>query len=217
MFQADMLKYCIIISLIFVSVLQIAHAEETVNLLDKYLDGLDNVQANFKQTLLNENGIEIETSSGIVYMQRPGKFRWDYKEPYTQMIITDGQTLWLYDEDLEQVTIRDISKSIEDTPAAILSGQENINEVFVIVDMGDIEGFWWIELTPRDIENQYSSVRLGFDKNDLGMMILFDNLGQVTRIDFSETQRNGELDNTLFTFDPPAGIDVIDDRGLTEK
>ena len=216
MFQADMLKYCIIINLIFVSVLQIAHAEETVNLLDKYLDGLDNVQANFKQTLLNENGIEIETSSGIVYMQRPGKFRWDYKEPYTQMIITDGQTLWLYDEDLEQVTIRDISKSIEDTPAAILSGQDNINEVFVIIDMGDIDGFRWIELTPRDIENQYSSVRLGFDKNDLGMMILFDNLGQVTRIDFSETQRNGELDNTLFTFDPPAGIDVIDDRGLTE-
>jgi len=209
-------KYDLLIvlsSLLFISILQIAHAEETTNLLDNYLEGLDNVQANFKQTLLNENGEEIETSTGIVYMQRPGKFRWDYKEPYLQKIITDGQTLWLYDQDLEQVTIRDISQSIENTPAAILSGQENIDEVFVVVDLGNIDGFQWIELTPRDIENQYSSIRLGFDKSDLGMMILFDNLGQVTRIDFSATQRNGKLDEALFTFVPPEGIDVIDDRG----
>ena len=202
-----------IVSLIFITVSQTARAEETANLLDNYLKGFDNVQANFKQTLLNEHGEEIEKSSGIVYMQRPGKFRWDYKEPYKQMIITNGQTLWLYDQDLEQVTIKDISKSIENTPAAILSGQENIKEVFVIVDMGEIDGFHWIELTPRDIENQYTSVRLGFNNNDLGMMILFDSLGQTTRIDFSGTQRNEKIDEILFTFDPPTGVDVIDDRG----
>jgi len=204
--------YLFIISFSFLAMFQLAKAEE-VSPLDAFLDNLDTFQAEFKQTLVNENGEELETVTGIVYMKTPGKFRWDYQDPYSQMIITDGSTLWLYDEDLEQVTVKDISGSIENTPAAILSGEENIKEHFIIIDMGDIEGFNWIELTPKDIENQFSSIRLGFDKNKLGMMVLFDNLGQTTRIDFLNSIRNRKLESSLFTFEPPINVDVIDDRG----
>ncbi len=195
---------------IAITLLNTASADVTNNPLDHFLEGMDDIKANFKQTLLNEHGEELETSSGIVYMSRPGKFRWDYTEPYSQQITTDGNTLWIYDEDLEQVTIRDISNSIENTPAAILGGTGDFDDHFVIINIGNIEGFEWVELTPRDIENQYHSIRLGFNKKHIGMMILFDNLGQTTRIDFIDSERNTNLDDSLFVFEPPEGVDVID-------
>ena len=188
------------------------HAEEKENPLDHFLNKLESFTADFTQTLSSENGQLLEESSGVVYMQNPGKFRWVYEEPYSQIIVTDSKTLWLYDEDLEQVTIRDISESIDSTPAAIISGQEKINEHYVTVDLGEIEGFDWIELTPRSIENQYNSVKLGFDGNNLGMMVLADNLGQVTRIDFTNPVRNKRLGGPLFLFEIPEGVDVVDDR-----
>ena len=193
------------------------HAGEKENPLDNFLHNLNSFKADFTQTLSNERGDILETSSGEVYMQNPGKFRWVYKDPYSQLIITDGETLWIYDEDLEQVTIRDISKTIDKTPAAVISGQENINEHYVSIDMGNIEGYDWIELTPRDIENQYSSVRLGFNKNELGMMVLFDNLGQTTRIDFLNPVRNQHFEGPLFTFEIPDNVDVIDDRNTGKQ
>ena len=121
--------------------------------------------------------------------------------------------LWFYDEDLEQVIIREASSSVEGTPVAILGSYEDIDKQFIIIDMENIEGFDWVELTPRDIESQYNSIRLGFDKEKLGMMVMFDNLGQVTRIDFTEEVINKKLDNSTFDFEPPEGIDIIDDRG----
>ena len=193
------------------------HAGEKENPLDNFLHNLNSFKADFTQTLSNERGDILETSSGEVYMQNPGKFRWVYKDPYSQLIITDGETLWIYDEDLEQVTIRDISKTIDKTPAAVISGQENINEHYVSIEMGNIEGYDWIELTPRDIENQYSSVRLGFNKNELGMMVLFDNLGQTTRIDFLNPVRNQHFEGPLFTFEIPDNVDVIDDRNTGKR
>jgi len=187
-------------------------AEEKPNPLDHFLNKLESFQADFVQTLANEQGVTLETSSGVVYMQNPSKFRWVYQEPYAQLIVTDGKTLWLYDEDLAQVSIRDIEESINNTPAAIISGQENIDKYYVMVDLGKIEGYDWIELTPKDVENQYNSVRLGFDDNNLGMMIMFDNLGQVTRIDFHNPLRNKRFGGPLFTFETPEGVDVVDER-----
>ena len=194
-----------------------AFAENVSNPLDNFLDNLESFKADFTQTLSNEHGDILETSSGEVYLQNPGKFRWVYMEPYSQLIITDGVTLWIYDEDLEQVTIRDISKTIDKTPAAVISGQEDVNKYYVSIDMGKIEGYEWIELTPKDIENQYSSIRLGFNGNELGMMVLFDNLGQITRIDFQNPVRNRRFGGPLFTFEIPENVDVIDDRNTGEQ
>ena len=207
-----------VIIFIFLSLVNTSlHAGEKESPLDNFLHNLESFKADFSQTLSNERGDILETSSGEVYLQNPGKFRWVYREPYSQLIITDGVTLWLYDQDLEQVTIRDVSKTIDKTPAAIISGQENINKYYVSIDLGEIEGYDWIELTPRDIENQYSSVRLGFNRNELGMMVMFDNLGQITRIDFHNPVRNKRFGGPLFTFEIPENVDVIDDRNSGEQ
>jgi outer membrane lipoprotein carrier protein len=210
------MKKVFLFCILYFSLVFSAFAENTKNALDHFLNNLESFKADFTQTLSNERGDILETSSGEVFLQNPGKFRWVYKEPYSQLIITDGVTLWLYDEDLEQVTIRDISTTIDKTPAAVISGQENINEHYVSTDMGEIEGYDWMELTPKDIENQYSSVRLGFDKNELGMMVLFDNLGQITRIDFENPVRNKRFGGPLFTFEIPENVDVIDDRNNSD-
>ena len=212
-----LIKTIFILFTFHISLFSSAFAAEKPNPLDHFLNKLESFQADFVQTLSNEQGVTLETSSGVVYMQNPSKFRWVYQEPYEQLIITDGKTLWLYDEDLAQVTIRDIEESINNTPAAIISGQENIDKYYVTVDMGEIEGYNWIELTPKDTENQYSSVRLGFDDNNLGMMIMFDNLGQVTRIDFNNPLRNKRFGGPLFTFVAPEGVDVVDDRVQAEN
>ena len=191
-----------------------AYAEnKTEDHLTRFLDNMQTLQANFKQTLVDEQGIELESTSGVVSLKRPNKFRWDYKHPYLQTIVTNGEVLWIYDEDLEQVTIREVSSSVEGTPVAILGTYEDIDKQFIIIDLENIEEFDWVELTPRDIESQYDSIRLGFNKEKLGMMVIFDNLGQVTRIDFTEEVINKKLDNHTFDFEPPEGIDVIDDRG----
>ena len=183
------------------------------NILKRFLGNMQTLEANFKQTLVDDQGIELESTSGVVYLNRPDKFRWDYKIPYTQTIVTNGELLWFYDEDLEQVTIRDVSTSIENTPSVIFGSYEDLDAQFIIIELGNIEEFDWIELTPRDIESQYNSIRLGFEKDKLGMMVMFDNLGHVTRIDFTEEVLNKKMDDSIFNFEPPQGIDILDDRG----
>lgn len=198
------------------SLFRLAPAEEPADPLAFFLDKLDSFQADFRQTLANEQGKVLETSTGKVYMQNPGRYRWEYEKPYSQLLITDSTTLWIYDKDLAQVTIKDVSKAIDTTPAAIISGKKNITENFVVVNMGVIDGFDWIELTPRDVDNQYRSVKIGFNKNTLAMMILNDNLGQITRIDFLNPVRNKRVGGPLFTFEMPQGVDVIDERQQTK-
>ena len=188
-------------------------AVERVDPLKMFLSEFDSMQANFSQTLLNENGEQLEKTSGTLYLQQPGKFHWQYKEPYVQEIISNGEVLWIYDEDLEQLTIRNIDRdTIEKTPAAIILGDSRLEKHFVQVDMGNIDGFDWIELTPRDLEAQYKNIRIGFDRRRLGMMIIADNLGQTTRIDFNEVNKNTALSSKLFEFEIPDDVDVIDER-----
>ena len=188
------------------------YAEDSTIQLDKFLDGLESMSATFEQTLLNQYGEELEKSMGMMHLRRPGMFHWAYSEPYVQYLISDGVNLWIYDEDLEQVSIRDISNMIDDSPAAILAGDIDIDAHYIVMNSessGDID---WLELTPRDIESQYIAIRLGFQNEQLVRMILFDSLGQTTQIVLLDIERNNTLDIELFQFTPPAGVDVIDSR-----
>ena len=202
-------------TLIFLLIGSAVYAQDDVtepNRLEHFLDNLETFSAGFEQILSNEFGEEIETSVGVVYLMTPGKFHWAYYEPYSQFIISNGITLWIYDEDLEQVTIRRMSDSIENSPAAVLGGDIDIDAHYVVIDLEAKDGINWLELTPRDNDSQYDSIRLGFNNENLAEMILFDNLGQETRIRFLDAKRNLTLDHSLFVFDPPEGVDVIDDR-----
>ena len=180
--------------------------------LDTFLSGLETLQADFTQRLLNQYGEELETSTGVLYLKRPGMFHWSYSDPYLQQLISDAETLWIYDEDLEQLTIRGVSGLLEDSPAAILGGDMDINAHYVVEQNEDENGEPWLELTPRDTESQYHGIRLTFAGDNLQQMILFDSLGRTTQIVLDNLVRNPELDEALFQFNIPEGIDVIDAR-----
>jgi outer membrane lipoprotein carrier protein len=191
-------------------------AENSNDPLQRFLDDFISLEANFVQSLINENGEELEKSEGVLHLQQPGKFHWSYETPYTQKIISNGDVLWVFDEDLEQLTIRKMGDAIEQTPAGIILGNNDITEHFIQVNMGVIENHDWIELTPKNIEAQYNNIRLGFEDSKLGMMIIVDNLGQTTRIDFTDVKKNAELSPALFDFEIPDNVDVIDERQETD-
>jgi chaperone LolA len=178
--------------------------------LDKYLAEFNTLEASFSQELADEKGAVRQRSQGKVYLQRPGKFRWEYQKPYEQLIVADGKKVWIYDKDLEQVTAKPLHAAIGNTPALLLGGQVNIEKEFTISEDGRKEGLQWLTLKPQGKENQYSDIRLGFEGSTLRNMELHDNFGQTTRIRFAEEQRNKKLAPSLFEFKPPAGVDVMD-------
>lgn len=180
--------------------------------LDGFLADLHTFHAAFEQQLLNEYDELLEKSTGVVYLRRPGMLHWAYREPYAQQIISDGTTLWIYDQDLAQVSIRDALDAIENTPTAILTANIDIKAHYIIIELEPEGGLDWLELTPRDIDSQYSAIRFGFNAESLSAMILFDNLGQKIRIDFQKPQRNTALGQERFQFSLPKGVDVIDAR-----
>lgn len=189
-----------------------AESNNPANVLDNFLNGLQTYSAGFEQEIYDETGKELEKSYGVFYMRRPGMFHWAYYEPYSQMLISDGVNLWIYDEDLEQVIIKNIANQIGNSPAAILGGDVKINEFYVVIRMDRDDGFDWLELTPRDIDSEYKTIQLAFKDNQLMKMVLFDNLGQQNMITFLDTKRNPPLNLELFSFTPPQGVDVIDNR-----
>jgi outer membrane lipoprotein carrier protein len=182
--------------------------------LDKYLKDFATLKANFEQVLVNEKGMTLETAKGVVYLQRPGKFRWDYQQPSEQTIVADGTKVWIYDKDLAQVTVKQLTAAIGNTPALLLGGKVDVDREFVIKELGDDGGVRWVALEPRDKHSQYADIRLGFDGSVVKRMELHDNLGQVTRITFSDEQRNPKIDPQLFNFVPPKGTDVINAKDL---
>ncbi|MGH8563461.1 MAG: outer membrane lipoprotein chaperone LolA [Gammaproteobacteria bacterium] len=183
--------------------------------LDEFLKGLVNLKAGFEQVLLDEEGVERERSQGTFYLSRPGRFRWDYERPYQQSIVADGRRVYVYDKDLEQVTVKSLQKALGSTPALLLGGEVNIEDHFVVSRGAPAEGLVWLELGPKDARaaresGGYAQIRLGFAGSSLKRMDLRDNLNQTTRIEFKNAERNPSLDPSLFTFTPPPGVDVLD-------
>jgi len=201
-------KFAFILTALSLSIA--AHAGEARQALDAYLADFKTLLAKFDQTVVNEKGQTLETSSGRVYLQRPGRFRWDYEKPYEQTIVGDGAKVWVYDKDLEQVTIRPMQKVLGSTPALILGSDTRIDEQFNVTEDGHRDGAAWLTLIPRDARNEYAKVRLGFEGKDVRWMELFDNFGQTTRLKFYAEQRNQPIDAVVFAFTPPAGVDVND-------
>ena len=187
-------------------------AEAAPDPLARFLTDFQSLQAGFVQTLINESGERLEQTEGMLYLQQPDKFHWAYQIPYQQQIITDGELLWIFDEDLEQVTVREAGVAIRQTPAAVILGDTDIGAHFIRLELGRIDGFDWIKLTPRDAESQYDHLRFGFDHNRLAMLIIEDQFGQIIRIDFKDVVKNADLPADLFQLQIPAGVDVIDER-----
>lgn len=177
--------------------------------LDAFLQGLQTLQANFRQTLRDGQGRMVEQSSGTLVIRRPDRFRWDYSEPNQQVIVADGKKLWLYDVDLEQVTVRPMEKSLAGTPAVLLSGAEDLRTSFDIERVKRQGKTSVVTLNPKRGDTDFKSVSIGFTGKDLGFMQLNDKLGQSTLLEFSKVRRNASVDDARFVFTPPSGVDVI--------
>lgn len=177
--------------------------------VERYLERLDTLRAEFVQQLFDRGGELRDESSGTLAMARPGRFRWDYRHPAPQLLVSDGRSVWLYDADLEQVTVRPVGDALSQTPAMLLAGKGRASETFVVRAGAQSGGLEWVELRPRQDNADFSVVRLGFRGGDLERLDLEDRLGQTTRITFSRIERNPRLQPALFTFVPPPGVDVV--------
>lgn len=182
--------------------------------LRNFLTGVTTLRADFRQRVIDSRQQLVEDSAGRVLMQRPGRFRWDYQQPHARAIVADGQKLWLYEADLDQVIIRQLEDGIGDTPAALLTGRQDVLERFTISKSWQADGIQWVALAPKAADADFAAVRLAFDGPKLVNLELDDRLGQQTRLDFSRVELNPRLDDRSFRFDIPPGADVIDDSAL---
>lgn len=179
--------------------------------VESFLQGLEGLQAQFKQVLTDRNGRTIDESSGALSIRRPDRFRWDYQQPYEQIIVADGARIWLYDSDLEQVTVRKLDDTLSATPAMLLSGKGNLEDNFNVTQVAQDGAVQWVRMEPKRGDTDFKWIRLGFDNGALKFMQLADKLGQTTQLEFSKLERNPPLDPSRFIFSVPPGADVIGD------
>ncbi|MFO1371678.1 MAG: outer membrane lipoprotein chaperone LolA [Candidatus Competibacteraceae bacterium] len=181
--------------------------------VQRYFRDLQALRADFIQRVFDEHSRVLQTSSGRMLMQKPGKFRWDYRTPAEQIIVADGERLWAYDVDLAQVTVRKLDKALSSTPLALLSGAAPIEETFDVGSVRRQDGLEWYDLTPKQPQAEFRFLRVAFKGDTLVSLELEDSFGQHTRLDFQKLERNPTLDPALLKFTPPPGVDVVGDAG----
>lgn len=181
--------------------------------LGKLLDAIHSMKADFKQTLYDQRGRTMQKSYGQMALQRPGKFRWDVRKPMPQLLIANDTKLWIYDPDLEQLTIRTIQKSAGETPALLLShDQASLEEHFMVQSLPKKSSDEnWFSLTPKHPDNMFASVQMGFVHQQIREMRLQDHLGQTTSIQFQNIKMNATLPSSLFVMKPSRTVDIIDE------
>ena len=186
----------------------IVHASG-IDALKSFLNGTQAASARFAQMVLDSNMKMLQQASGTMEFSRPGKFRWVYHKPYEQVIVSDGSRLWIYDKDLNQVTVRSLDRALGSSPAALLAGKDVLEENYTLNNIGTQEGLEWVEAVPKRQDTAFERVRIGFGKTGLEAMELRDQFGQITVIKFADVERNPKLPAGTFEFKPPPGADVI--------
>ena len=186
-----------------------------IDKLHRFLETTKTLSADFTQTVVARNGKKPQQAGGVMMISRPGKFHWQIDTPYKQLLVGDGEKVWMYDPELRQVTVRKVNAALGSTPAALLVGEVDgkgrtaLEKNFTLREAGERDGLEWLEATPKAAESGFERLRLGFSGNELKSMELFDNFGQTTSLVFSKIVRNPSLAPSLFRFVPPAGVDVI--------
>jgi len=176
-----------------------------------YFNGLHTLEADFDQQVVDSEHNIQQSSQGHMWIQRPGLFRWDYETPYRQQIVADGERLWSYDEDLEQVSVQNVADVLTSTPAMLLSGSRPMEEVFTIEELASGTSVRQVLLTPKSADSNITAITLYFDVDTLVHMRAHDSFGNTTTFSFFNLERNRDLDPELFRFIPPANTDVIGD------
>jgi outer membrane lipoprotein carrier protein len=167
------------------------------------------VRANFHQLVTDRQGRKVQEVYGEMQLKRPNKFRWDYNQPFEQQIVSDGDKVWLYDIELAQVTVRPLGKALGSSPAALLAGDSNLEKNFKLNNVDSKDGIDWVNANPNNEDSGFEKILLGFKNDQLQEMQLVDSFGHQTKIVFSKLENNPVINNQVFLFKPPAGVDVV--------
>lgn len=183
--------------------------------LESFVTEVQTLSGSFTQTVYGADGTFDDEYTGGFAVHRPGRFRWSYESPYEQLLVADGQRLWNYDIDLEQISVTDQSTALGQSPAKILSGTADALQSLEIQGAFESEGVLWVQMAVLDDTSDFAALRFGFevDAGRLAGMQVTDNLGQLTVIEFRDVTENQTLDDELFRFVPPPNADVV---GLEE-
>lgn len=183
---------------------------DAVQHLHRFFQDTQALRARFQQTVLDAQGRKVQQVDGVMQLLRPGRFRWDYHKPYVQIIVGDGQKVWLFDPELNQVTVRAMDQVLGSSPAAMLAGGRETEKAFILRDSGRQGVLEWVEVTPRDksAESGFERILIGFNDARLEEMELHDHFGQTTVIVFSQMEHNPRLEARNFRFVPPVGADI---------
>lgn len=180
--------------------------------LKAFTTGLKGLDGQFEQQVYDAKGKLKETSSGRVALSAPRLFRWEYAKPYPQLIVADGNKVWVYDPDLQQVTVRAQGSEEQNSPLSALIDPARLDKQFDVQESGIADGLQWLTLTPRsEGDASFQSARLGFGKAGLVRMEVVDAVGQNTKIGFSNWKRNPGFAATTFKYTPARGVDVVGD------
>jgi outer membrane lipoprotein carrier protein len=189
-----------------------AHAADAARAqLDAFAQGLHSLSGNFSQTVYDANGRTAQTAHGTLALQAPRQFRWDTRAPYKQLIVADGKKVWIYDPELEQVTVRDQGSEEAHTPLTVLTDLSQLDRDFTTSEQGEHGGLDWLRLVSRSKDPQFEYADIGFADNAPRRMVFKDTLGNRTEIVFTDWQRNPQLPAGTFTFTAPKGTDVVGD------
>jgi outer membrane lipoprotein carrier protein len=180
-----------------------------IDQLRAFVDGARTGKASFHQVVTGKSGRVPQTSSGTFAFARPGKFRWSYDKPYAQLLVGDGDKLWIYDRDLNQVIVKKLDRALGATPASLLAGSNAFETNFVLIDGGAADGVEFVEAKAKSPDTGFDQIRIGFKDNLPRTMELHDSFGQVTQLTFDAFERNPPIDSGLFRFSPPPGADVV--------
>lgn len=175
----------------------------------EFVRSTPSASANFVQKVYDQDHKLVQESKGSFVFQRPGRFRWTYVSPMPQLIVGDGERVWIYDQDLDQVTVRRMAHALGSTPAALLAGSQDVEQAFYLSEAGEHAGLAWLEAKPRGQDAGFSKILLGMGPDGVQAMELFDHFGQTTVLGFSDLKRNPKIEPGLFRFTPPKGADVL--------
>ena len=184
--------------------------------LERFSDGLETLQVDFSQVVKSQDGSIQDKTYGNAWLKSPDKLRWVYAGDFPEIIVADGTDVWIYDEVLEQVTIKPQSNHVADTPLLILTDISQLDQQFMVAELGDFEDMQLLELKSRDEESQFERILMGVDASGIRMMIMEDAFGQRTEIHFTNIVRNAEVEADVFRFTPPEGTDVVGQASSTD-
>lgn len=176
--------------------------------LRRFFNEVKSYTARFQQVAFDESQNPIQQSTGRLWLERPNKFRWNYDKP-RQQIVGDGERVWVYDEELEQISVRTMANGLADTPALLLAGKGRLEDAFTIKGQEQEAGVAWVELVPKRKDSGFERLRLGFEQDKIRVIEMLDGLGHTTRYTLRNGQENIKIDPARFNFVPPKGVDVV--------